>query len=178
MTAVDWGKVFWPQTPLLEIFVRGSLIYLSLFLFFRFVALRISGSLSLNDILVVVLLADASQNAMAGQYTSLTDGLFLIGTILFWTYTIEALEFYFPPARRFLKSAPLLVIKDGLEIKQNMRKQLLSHDELMEQLREQGITDIGEVKIAYMEDDGNISIVKKSVEDCQENARRNRKPWR
>lgn len=157
---INWGEIFVPQTPLLEIFIRGSVVFLSLFLFFRFVALRISGNLSLNDILVVVLLADASQNAMSGHYTSITDGIFLVGTILFWSYAIEALEFYFPRIRRFLKAPPLLIIKDGVEIWRNMKKQLLSKDELMGQLREQGIQDIKEVKMAYMEDDGNISIVR------------------
>jgi len=175
---IHWAELFAPQTPFLEIFIRGSIIFLALFFFFRFVALRVSGSLSLNDILVIVLIADASQNAMAGNSNSITDGIFLVATILFWNFMIEAMEYYFKPLRRFLKAQPLLIVKDGAEVRQNMRKQLISHEELMEQLREQGIEDISEVRSAYLEDDGNISVLKKTPAEGRKNEQRDKKPWK
>src|SRR5688572_25946632 len=88
-TSVDWNKIFIPDTPLLEIFVRGSIMYLALFFVLRFVLKRQAGSVGITDLLVVVLMADAAQNAMADDYKSLPDGLALIGTLVFWNYTLE-----------------------------------------------------------------------------------------
>ncbi len=62
---VDWAKTFLPNTPLLEIFLRGSLTYLALFFLLRIVLKRESGGMGVTDLLVIVLIADAAQNAMA-----------------------------------------------------------------------------------------------------------------
>lgn len=58
---LDWKNIFLPGTPLLEIFLKGTLVYLSLFLLLRVVLKRESGTVGVTDLLVVVLLADAAQ---------------------------------------------------------------------------------------------------------------------
>ena len=65
---VDWAKVFGPDTPVLEIVVRGTVVYLALFVLIRVVFKRQPGAVGIADLLVVVLIADAAQNAMAGTY--------------------------------------------------------------------------------------------------------------
>lgn len=77
---IDWAKAFTPTTPL-EIVLRGSLVYLALFILMRFILRREAGTFGITDLLVVVLIADAAQNAMANDYTSITDGILLVGTI-------------------------------------------------------------------------------------------------
>lgn len=86
--AVDWRSVFVPKTPLLEIVVRGTVVYLILFAMLRF-GKRQTGSLSVTDLLVLVLIADASQNAMAGDYKSVPDGILLVATIIFWSFALD-----------------------------------------------------------------------------------------
>ncbi|HEY7909583.1 MAG TPA: hypothetical protein VIC60_11945, partial [Thermomicrobiales bacterium] len=76
----DWQKMFALDTPLLEIVIRGTIIYLALFTLLRFVVKREVGTVGIADLLVIVVIADAAQNAMAGTYTSITDGVLLIGT--------------------------------------------------------------------------------------------------
>ncbi|MFL5593175.1 MAG: DUF421 domain-containing protein, partial [Gemmatimonadaceae bacterium] len=78
---VDWHSVFTPKTPLLEVFVRGTAVYLALFLLLRLILKRQSGTVGVTDLLVVVLIADAAQYAMSGGYESVPDGLLLVGTI-------------------------------------------------------------------------------------------------
>jgi uncharacterized membrane protein YcaP (DUF421 family) len=63
---VDWGSVFLPDASFLEIIVRGSIMYLALFIMLRIVLKRQAGTLGMTDLLLITLLADASQNAMAG----------------------------------------------------------------------------------------------------------------
>ena len=67
--------------PVLELFVRGTVVYWFLFLAFRFLLRRNVGALGVADILLLVIVADASQNAMAGQYSSVTEGALLLLTI-------------------------------------------------------------------------------------------------
>ncbi|HKW83228.1 MAG TPA: DUF421 domain-containing protein, partial [Burkholderiaceae bacterium] len=73
----------------IELVVRGTLIYWFLFLLFRFVLRRDAGAVGIADILLVVLVADASQNAMAGGYETVAEGCVLIGTLIGWNYLLD-----------------------------------------------------------------------------------------
>ena len=156
---IDWKAVFLPDTPLLEIIIRGSAMYLALFILLRVILKRQSGTLGITDLLLITLLADASQNGMAGNYQSLPDGIVLVSTIIFWDYALDWLSFKSTRFQRLIEPPPLLLIKNGQLLYRNMRKELITEADLMKQLREQGISDIAEVKEAYMESDGQISAI-------------------
>ncbi|MFI3119274.1 MAG: DUF421 domain-containing protein [Methylococcaceae bacterium] len=156
---IDWKAVFLPDTPLLEIIIRGSAMYLALFILLRVILKRQSGTLGITDLLLITLLADASQNGMAGNYQSLPDGIVLVSTIIFWDYALDWLSFKSTRFQRLIEPPPLLLIKNGQLLYRNMRKELITEADLMKQLREQGISDIAKVKEAYMESDGQISAI-------------------
>lgn len=156
---VDWAQVFMLDTPIAEIFVRGSLTYLALFAILRFVLKREAGAVGITDLLVVVLIADAAQNAMADDYHSITDGILLVATIIFWSFALDWLGYHVPALQRFLRPPPLTLVRDGRMLRPNMRRELITEEELMSQLRQQGVDDLGEVKIACMEGDGRISVI-------------------
>jgi uncharacterized membrane protein YcaP (DUF421 family) len=156
---VNWQDVFVPDVPLLEIVVRGTLVYLALFLLLRVVLKRQSGNLGVTDLLVVVLIADAAQNAMSSTYKSVPDGIVLVATIVFWSYALDWLSYHYPSFGRLIRGAPLELIINGKVNRQNMRRELITMDELMEQLREQGINELARVRRACMEADGRISVV-------------------
>lgn len=82
--------------PILDLILRGSLVYLLLFLFLRYVFKRGTGKLSIGYLLIIGLIADATQTAMSAGYTSLTDGLILVATIIFWSYALDWLAHHFP----------------------------------------------------------------------------------
>ena len=159
LITIDWYKLFVPGQPV-ETVLRGSVTYLSLFLLMRFVLRRESGSVGTADLLMVVVIADAAQNAMAGEYTSITDGIILVVTIIAWNYIIDWLGYHSPVMRRILQPQPLLLVKNGRMYRQNMRKELITKEELMAELRENGVEHIEEVKEARIEEDGHISVIK------------------
>jgi uncharacterized membrane protein YcaP (DUF421 family) len=159
LLSVDWARLLLPSTPLLEIFLRGSLVYLALFLMLRFVLKRESGTVGITDLLVVVLLADAAQNALADDYHAVPDGLLLVATIVFWAYTLNWLGYRFPGIGRLVHPPPLLLVENGELIKRNMRKEFITEDELYSMLRQQGVDDPRQVKQAHMEGDGKISVI-------------------
>jgi uncharacterized membrane protein YcaP (DUF421 family) len=161
---VDWRQVFVPATPALETVVRGTVMYLGIFVLLRVFRRRESGTISTGNLLVVVFLADAAQNGMADDYRSVSDGLLLVGTIMVWNLALDWLGYRIPAVQRFVHPPPLPLVSDGRLLRQNMRKELITEDELMSQLREQGVESIAEVKQACMEADGNVSIVKASGE--------------
>lgn len=80
----DWGALFSIGVQPLELVVRGTAMYWFLFLLFRFVLRRDVGSIGIADVLLLVLIADAAQNAMAGSYESITEGCLLVATIVGW----------------------------------------------------------------------------------------------
>lgn len=162
--APNWAQMFAIDTPVLEIFIRGSLIYLGIFVLLRVVLKREAGTLGMTDLLVVVLIADAAQNGMAADYKSVTDGLLLVGTILFWSWLLNLLAYRFKWFGRITHPRPLPLIRDGKLNKRNLRHQLITHEELMGILREHGVKSVEEVADARMEGDGQISVIPKKGE--------------
>jgi uncharacterized membrane protein YcaP (DUF421 family) len=155
---IDWSLMWVPQLSPVEIFIRGSVVYLALFLYFRLLR-REAGGIGITDVLVIVLVADATQNAMANEYRSVTEGLLLVATIGFWDYLLDWLGFRHPVLGRLLRPAPLLLVSNGRLMRQNMRREMVSEDELMAQLREQGIEDARGVRKCYLEGDGHLSVI-------------------
>lgn len=164
---VDWHALFVPSGSLLEIVIRGTVVYFVLLAALRVLIRRHVGSMSLMDLLLMVLIADAAQNAMAGEYTTITEGLALCGTLLAWNYLLDWLAYHSSLVGRLLEPPPLLVVRDGKMIRRNMRMEFLTEDELTSQLRLQGVEDLRHVKRACVESDGGISITRLHHHDDQ-----------
>lgn len=161
---IDWKSVFIPSVHLAEIFLRGTIVYLFIFFLLR-VLRREAGAIGISDLLVVVLIADAAQNAMASEYKSITEGVVLVSTIVFWDYFLDWLGYRFPKVRRLLQARALLLVNEGRMLRRNLRLEMITEEELTGLLREQGVENIIEVKKCYLESDGHISVIKKRPDD-------------
>ena len=159
--ALDLERMFMPVHSLLEIFLRGTIMYLGLVAILRFLLRRQAGSVGIADLLLIVVIADAAQNGFSDEYRSITEGILLVLTIVFWDFAVDWLSFRFPALRKLMRSPPLLLVENGKPIRRNMRKELLNEEELMSELRQQGVERLDEVKRVYMEDDGHVSVIKK-----------------
>src|SRR5262245_3726150 len=109
---MDWALFRFEMNPL-ELVLRGSLMYALLFLLFRFVLRRDVGSIAIADILLLVLIADASQNAMAGGYTTVAEGCLLVATIAGWNYALDWASYHFKAVRRLVEAPPLPLVRHG-----------------------------------------------------------------
>ena len=157
---IDWHTLFQVSTPFIEIIVRGTAVYWFLFFIFRFLVRRDIGAVGIADILLLVIIADASQNAMSGDSHSITDGMILVATLIGWNMLLDWLSFRFKFIRRFSVPSTLCLIKNGTMIRRNMRREFITEEELWSKLRQQGITKLQEVKLVNLESDGEISVVK------------------
>ena len=161
MADIDWGELFGLSVPALELVIRGSAIYWFLFFIFRFILRREIGSIGITDVLFVVIIADAAQNAMAGEYKSITDGFILIATIAAWNVLLDWLNFKFPTLRSVIEARPLLLVHNGSLVVHNLSKELLTQEEVLAKLRGQGVENLEDVKAAYLENDGTVSVIKR-----------------
>mgnify|MGYP006175313801 CR=1 FL=1 len=158
---MDWSEVFRLSVSPWELVVRGSVMYLFLFVLFRVVVKRRVGSIGMADILILVIVADAAQNGMSGEYRSVTDAFILVGTLIGWNMFIDWLSFRFEPMQKLLEPPPLLLIDNGRVMHRHLRIELMSVQELQTKLREHGVASAQEVAKAYIEPDGQVTVLKK-----------------
>ncbi|RJF99105.1 DUF421 domain-containing protein [Noviherbaspirillum saxi] len=161
LASIDWGELFGLSVPLAELIVRGTTMYWFLFVMFRFVVRRDVGAIGIADVLILVIVADAAQNAMSGEYTSVTDGMALVTTLIGWNLLLDWACFRYPRIRRLVQPRPLALVKGGRLLRQNMRKEFITEEELWSRLRQGGVESLNDVKAVYMETDGEISVIKR-----------------
>jgi uncharacterized membrane protein YcaP (DUF421 family) len=168
---LDWAALFGLSLPIAEIVLRGSAVYWFLFVIFRIVMRRDLSAMGVADILVLVIVADAAQNAMAGGYESITDGLILISTIVSWNAVLDWMSYKFPAIRRVTQPSTLLLVANGRIRQRNLRQEMMSVEELMAKLREHGVERVDQVKRAYMESDGTVTVIKRKAKSDAEPGR-------
>jgi len=143
-----------------ELVLRGTVMYGFLFLIFRVLLRRDVGTVGVADVLFIVLVADASQNAMNGGYTSVAEGAVLVGTLVAWDLLLDWAAFRFPWVYRLVEPRPLLLIRRGRVQHRHLRTQMITLAELRGQLRKHGVESFDEVKAAWFESNGEFSVLK------------------
>ncbi|AGF71116.1 DUF421 domain-containing protein [Corynebacterium halotolerans] len=162
---MNWSETLMLSVPLPELLIRGSITFVLLYVLIRIVGRRESAAVGLTDVLVVVLIADAASTGMLGESKTIADGFVVIVVILFWSVVIDALSFHFPWFSRLAKAGPKPLIEDGQLVRRTMKREFMTREEVMTQLRMNGIGDPSEVERAYLEPNGSISIVTREEGD-------------
>jgi uncharacterized membrane protein YcaP (DUF421 family) len=165
--SLDWQALFIPEVPL-EMLVRGTAMYWFLFVLFRVVVRRRVGAVGISDVLLLVIIADAAQNAMAGEYRSVADGMVLVATIVGWNVLIDWATYRSVALERLLEPPPLVLVRNGRILHRHLRMEFISEKELRAKLREHGVTDPAQVETAYMESDGAVSVIRRQRGASQE----------
>jgi uncharacterized membrane protein YcaP (DUF421 family) len=153
-------ELFAREFPIWHMVARGTVVYWFLLLVFRFVLRRDVGQMGVADLLFVVLVADAASNAMQGEYKSIGDGLVLLATLIAWNFGLDWLSYRFALVSRFLEPEPEVLIRHGRVNRKAMKREMLTMEELEGKLREEGVDNIADVRIARLESDGKLSVFK------------------
>jgi uncharacterized membrane protein YcaP (DUF421 family) len=117
------------------------------------------GGVGMNDMLLIVLVASAATNSLAGEHKSITNGMVLVGTVILWSYLFNWLSYNFPSLQRLFQPSPKVIVRDGEMLEDIMQKELITEEELKGKLRRQGTSDISKVRKAYIESNGQISVI-------------------
>lgn len=154
----NWNGVWTLETPVLELMARGAAIYLGIMVLLRVMPRRTGGEVTTTDLIVILLVAEAATHSFS-IYTSVADALVLIATLLALDYSVNALSYRFPAFERLMSAPPLPLVRDGKLLRRNMRREFVTEEELMGQLRAKGIDDLSQVKKAYVESEGELTFV-------------------
>jgi uncharacterized membrane protein YcaP (DUF421 family) len=157
----DIGAALVPDVSLFETVVRGVFMYFAIFVLLRVILRGRTSAVTVSDLLVLVLIADAAQDAMASGYESVTNGVVLVATIILCSFAVDWLAYRVPAIQRFVHPERIALITNGRIMRKVLRAELLTEEELMTQLRLNGVEEVEEVKAAYLEGNGEISVIKR-----------------
>lgn len=158
---LDWSNTFAPQLSLPEILVRGTVIYFALLALLRVVPKWEAGPSSIASMLFIVMIGDLAAGGVQGRADSVTDILLMVATVAMWAIVVDRLSYHFKWFRFLAQDSPTCLIRDGRLLRENLRRETMSEEDLKAQLRRRDVDDIAAVREAYLEPDGSISVVKK-----------------
>lgn len=149
------------DSTLLLIVARTLIVYLVLLLGMRLTGKREVGQMTPFDLVLLLLISNAVQNAMTGPDTSVSGGIVAAATLLLVNTFLTRLIWRRRRLRKLIEGTPRMLIHSGHVIEENLAKENLTVDELHQALREHGVAGISDVGLAVLEVDGSISVLKK-----------------
>ena len=87
--------------------------------------------------------------------------LMLRGSLVFWSFMLDFMSFHYPVVRRLTAAPRLCLVRDGKLLRRNMRRELITDEELNAKIRQEGIEDVANVKRMYLEADGEMSLIRR-----------------
>lgn len=159
--------MFSTSVPVWNIVLRTSLVYLVILVGLRLAGKREIGQMTVFDLVVLLLLANAVQNAMVGPDTSLTGGVIAAVVLFALNNVVAQLRLRWPRLRRLVEGSPTVLVLRGEVITAHLRREGIDEATLEAALREHGIAALGDVEMAVLETDGSISIVPVNSEHHQ-----------
>jgi uncharacterized membrane protein YcaP (DUF421 family) len=143
--------------------LRTVVVYFALLAALRVAGKRELGQMAPFDLVVVLVIANAVQNAMVGADTSLTAGLVAAFTLLAVNWAVSRAGLRWMKLGRPLLGSPTLLVNDGQFVDEHLRHEGISRDEVSMALREHGVGQVEDVELAVLEVDGTISVVPRST---------------
>jgi uncharacterized membrane protein YcaP (DUF421 family) len=145
--------------PVWNIVLRTAAVYLVVLLGLRLTGKREIGQMTVFDLVLLLLIANAVQNAMVGSDTSLLGGLIAAGALLVLNAGVSRLRLRSKRLRRLIEGSPTLLVLHGKVIESHLRREGLDEETLEAAIREHGVAELTDVEMAVLEIDGSISVV-------------------
>jgi uncharacterized membrane protein YcaP (DUF421 family) len=145
--------------PWWEFVFRAVVVYVAVLTMVRVSGKRAMGQLTPFDMLLIVLLGNAVQNALLGQDTSLGGGLLLAATLIALNFGVGLITSRSARAERLIEGEPVVLARDGHVFRQVLRRELVSNADFEAAMRQQGCLQLDEVKLALLETNGHITIL-------------------
>ena len=145
---------------LLDVALRTTIVYIALLFGIRLTGKRQLGQMNPFDLVLLLIIANAVQNAMVGPDTSLAGGLVAAGVLLTWHQVFDRLRRSNRNLAHWLEGEGIMLINHGQVLPGHLQRAGLTADELFQALREHGVAAVGDVRLAVLEPDGNISVIR------------------
>ena len=164
--------MFGLTTPWWEIILRTAVVYVVVLVLLRVAGKRELGQMSAVDLVVILVIANAVQNAMTGGDNSLIGGIIAATTLVAMNLGFGRIANRVPQIRNLFTSEPTLLLDDGNVIEKHLEHENVSVEEIEMAAREHGIDDLKDVRAAILERDGSISIIPKTAGGSSHSQRR------
>lgn len=159
------------MTPYLDLILRAVSVYVFMILAIRLFGKRELAQLSVIDLVFILLISNAVQNAMVGPDNSLLGGLTAAGALFITNFVLKKLIGRYDSIGKFIQGEPIMLIYNGAVQEKNLLIAGFSHAELEAAVREHGVERIEDIDLAMLEVDGNISVL---TNDFKTKSRRKR----
>ena len=150
--------------PWWEFVLRAVVVYVVLLAMIRLSGKRTMGQFTSFDMLLIVLLGNAVQNALLGTDTSMAGGLLLAATLMTLNWMVGFVTARSQRVERLLEGEPVVLARNGHVYRDVLRRELVSRDDLAKAMREEGCSDISHVHLALLETNGHITILTREGE--------------
>ena len=148
-------------TTMLGIAAKSTVIYLVVVFAMRLVGTRQLGQMTTYDFVLIVVVANAVQNALVGGDSTLAGGLVSALTLLLLNRLFTAFLSAFPWLEQRMVGEPVVLVSDGQPRLESMKREGVTPEELLAALREHAVGSLEDVRLAVLEVDGEISVVPK-----------------
>jgi uncharacterized membrane protein YcaP (DUF421 family) len=155
------GPLLFPETPPLEIVLRAVAIYIFLLAAFRLMGSREFGQMTPFDLILLLIISESVSNALSAGDNTLGAAMISAATLLIINVAISHGKYRSKTFRKIVTSSSKKLIENGVPIHDTMKRETMTLDDLLEALREEGVEHLDEVKAAYLESDGKISVIKR-----------------
>lgn len=146
----------------MAIFLRTVLIYIILISCMRLMGKRQIGELEVSDLVTTLLISEIATVPIMEDNVPIVNALIPIFTLVAFELLSSVLLVRFPAIKSLVSARPTMLINRGCVDRRAMMKVRISADELISELRQQGVTDISEVQYAILEQNGNITVIEKA----------------
>jgi uncharacterized membrane protein YcaP (DUF421 family) len=138
---------------------RALLVYVAMLVVIRVLGKRTVGNFTAFDLLVALMLGEVVDEIIYGDVT-LAQGFTAILVVAAAKYGTAWLTYWDHGVNKFLEGRPTELVRNGELVRRNLRGEMMNEKEVMAALRLQGISDLSEVKLALMEVDGQVSVIR------------------
>jgi len=145
---------------LLDVALRTSIVYLALLVGLRLTGNRQLGQMSTFDLVLLLIIANAVQNAMVGPDTSLVGGLVAAGVLIGWHRVVDWWRLRSRGFAKLLAGEGIMLVNRGEVLAAHIRRAGITKDDLLQALREHGVGTVHDVRLAVLEPDGSISVIR------------------
>jgi len=146
----------------LSIVISSTAVYIFILLAIRLFGKKELSQLSVIDLVFILLISNSVQNAMVGSNTTLVGGLVAASALFVVNFLMKQAIYLFPSVSKFIQGEAIMLVYKGKIKIDNMYHTRITHDELLEAVREHGVSSIADVDLAILEVDGQISILSKN----------------
>ena len=140
--------------------LRATAIYLALLILFKLAGRRSLAQLSTFDFVLLLIIGEATQQALLGEDFSVTNALLVIATLIAIDVGASLFKRRSSVFARLLDGSPTIVVDNGVPLQWRLSKSRLKLDDVMETARENGLERLDQIKYAIIERNGKISIIR------------------